>query len=150
MPEIFSLESGDYPRAFEKLKEAAGLRSSRAEPWFGMGDSLVRQAYGAGDIRNTPILLEAIEAYNKAVAIEKRNNAASAQHEMGLARLAQAYVGLGDVYLWASILISPKRAFSTNKPKRLIPVHPTLMSGRQYYIWRKGNSARRRRSMKRP
>ena len=94
----YLLESGDYPRAFEKLKEAAGLRPSRAEAWFGMGDSLVRQAYGAGDARNTPILLEAIEAYNKAVAIEKRNNATSAQHEMGLARLAQAYVGLGDVY----------------------------------------------------
>jgi tetratricopeptide (TPR) repeat protein len=63
-----------------------------------MGDSLVRQAYGAGDARNTPILLQAIEAYNKAVDVEKRNNATTAQHEMGLARLAQAYVGLGDVH----------------------------------------------------
>jgi len=94
----FLLESGNYPPAQEKFKEAAGLRPSRAEAWFGMGDSLVRQAYGAGDSRNTPILLEAINAYNKAVAIEKKNNAASAQHELGLARLAQAYVGLGDVH----------------------------------------------------
>ena len=83
---------------FDKFKEAAGLKSSRAEAWFGIGDSLVRQAYGAGDARNTPILSEAINAYNKAVEIEKKKNAASAQYEMGLARLAQAYVGLGDVH----------------------------------------------------
>jgi tetratricopeptide (TPR) repeat protein len=94
----FLLEGGDFPPAHEKFKEAAGLRPSRAEAWFGMGDSLVRQAYGAGDARNTPLLLEAINAYTKAVDIEKRNNATSAQHEMGLARLAQAYVGLGDVH----------------------------------------------------
>lgn len=94
----FLLEGADYPPALQKFKEAAGLRPSRAEAWFGMGDSLVRQAYGAGDSRNTPILLEAINAYNRAVEIEKKNNAASAQQEMGVARLAQAYVGLGDVH----------------------------------------------------
>jgi tetratricopeptide (TPR) repeat protein len=94
----FLLEGGDYPPAHEKFKEAAALRPARAEAWFGMGDSLVRQAYGAGDARNTPLLLDAINAYTKAVDIEKRNNAASAQHDMGLARLAQAYVGLGDVH----------------------------------------------------
>jgi tetratricopeptide (TPR) repeat protein len=94
----FLLEAGDYPPSHDKFKEAAELRPSRAEAWFGMGDSLVRQAYGAGDARNTPLLLEAVNAYTKAVEIEKRNNAASAQHQMGLARLAQAYVGLGDVH----------------------------------------------------
>jgi tetratricopeptide (TPR) repeat protein len=94
----YLLAAGDYPVAHEKFKEATGLKSSRPEAWFGTGDSLVRQAYGAGDARNTPILLEAINAYNQAVQIEKKKNAASAQYEMGLARLAQAYVGLGDVH----------------------------------------------------
>jgi tetratricopeptide (TPR) repeat protein len=94
----FLLGNADYRPAYDKFKEAARLRFSRAEAWFGIGDSLVRQAYGAGDARNTPILLEAINAYRKAVDLEKRSNATSAQHEMGLARLAQAYVGLGDVH----------------------------------------------------
>ncbi len=50
----FLLENADYPTAHERFKEAAALRASRAEAWFGLGDSLVRQAYGAGDARNTP------------------------------------------------------------------------------------------------
>jgi tetratricopeptide (TPR) repeat protein len=94
----FMLEAGDYPPALEKFKEAARLKSSEAEAWFGIGDVLVRQAYGSGDARNTPILSEAIKAYDKAVEIEKRNNATVGQHYTGQAKLAQAYVGLGDVY----------------------------------------------------
>jgi tetratricopeptide (TPR) repeat protein len=94
----FLLEKADYQTARERFKEAASLRASRAEAWFGLGDSLVRQAYGAGDARNTPILLDAIEAYRKAVDIEKNKNAPSTQYDTGLARLAQAYVGLGDVH----------------------------------------------------
>jgi tetratricopeptide (TPR) repeat protein len=94
----FSLEAGDYSPALAKFKEAAGLKSSEAEAWFGIGDALVRQAYGSGDSRNTPILLEAIKAYDKAVEIAKGKNATTAQHYSGQAKLAQAYVGLGDVY----------------------------------------------------
>lgn len=94
----FMLEAGDYQPALEKFKEAAQLKSSEAEPWFGMGDALVRQAYGSGDARNTPILAEAIKAYDKAVAIAQKKNATAAQHYAGQAKLAQAYVGLGDVY----------------------------------------------------
>ena len=94
----FMLEAGDYPPALEKFKEAAGLKSTEAEAWFGIGDALVRQAYGSGGSRNTPILSEAIKAYDKAVEIAKGKNATAAQHYSGQAKLAQAYVGLGDVY----------------------------------------------------
>lgn len=94
----FMLEAGDYLPALEKFKEAAALKPTEGEPWFGIGDAVVRQAYGAGDSRNTPILLEAITAYNKAVEIQKRKNATTAQHYTGQTQLAQAYVGLGDVY----------------------------------------------------
>lgn len=94
----FMLDAGDYPPALEKFKEAARLKPSKSEVWFAMGDALVRQAYGSGDSRDTAILSEAIEAYNKAVEIEKSKNAAAAGHYMGQAQLAQAYVGLGDVY----------------------------------------------------
>ncbi len=94
----FMLEAGEYQPALEKFKEAAQLKSSEAEAWFGIGDVLVRQAYGAGDARNTPILSDAIKAYDKAVEIEKMKNATAAQHYAGQAKLAQAYVGLGDVY----------------------------------------------------
>jgi tetratricopeptide (TPR) repeat protein len=94
----FMLEAGDYQPALEKFKDAAQLRPSEAEAWFGIGDVLVRQAYGAGDARNTPILTEAIKAYDKAVEIEKNKKATAAQHYAGQAKLAQAYVGLGDVY----------------------------------------------------
>ena len=94
----FMLEAGDYLPALEKFKEAARLKPSKSEVWFGMGEALVRQVYGSGDSRNTTILLEAIKAYDKAVEIEKNNNATAAQHYKGQAKLAQAYVGLGNVY----------------------------------------------------
>jgi tetratricopeptide (TPR) repeat protein len=94
----FMLAAGDYRPALEKFEGAARLKPSKSEGWFGIGDALMLQVYGSGDSRNTPILSEAIEAYNKAVEIEKRKNATAAEHYMGQAQLAQAYVGLGDVY----------------------------------------------------
>ncbi len=91
------LAAGDNLPALEKFKEAARLKPSEAEVWFGIGDALVGQVYGSGDSKKTAILLEAIEAYNKAIEIEKSQNA-TAQHDMGRAKLAGAYVGLGNVY----------------------------------------------------
>jgi len=104
----FMLEAGEYQPALEKFKEAAQLKPSEAEAWFGIGDVLVRQAYGAGDARNTPILSDAIKAYDKAVEIEKMKNATAAQHYAGQAKLAQAYVGLGDVYALGAAPDFPK------------------------------------------
>ncbi|MEY2500412.1 MAG: hypothetical protein QOI07_746 [Verrucomicrobiota bacterium] len=92
------LDSGDYLSALAKFREATQAKAADPYAWFGIGDSLVRQAYGAGDARNTPLLEEAIKAYNRAVEIAKKKDATSAEHYAGKAKLAQAYVGLGDVY----------------------------------------------------
>lgn len=94
----FMLGAGDYRPALEKFKEAARLKPSKSEVWFGMGEALVRQAYGLGHSRNTLMLVEAQKAYDKAVEIEKNNNAATGQYYPGQANLARAYVGLGNVY----------------------------------------------------
>jgi tetratricopeptide (TPR) repeat protein len=95
---FYDLDSGDYSSALARFREATGINAAEPDAWFGIGDSLVRQAYGSGDARNTPLLEEAIKAYNKAVAIAKKKDATSAEHYAGKAKLAQAYVGLGDVY----------------------------------------------------
>lgn len=92
------LAAGDNVPALEKFKEAARLKPSEAESWFGIGDALVGQAYGSGDSKTTAILSEAIEAYNKAIEIERSENATAAQHDAGQAKLAGAYLGLGNVY----------------------------------------------------
>jgi tetratricopeptide (TPR) repeat protein len=89
-------ETGDYLRALSQFRETARLQPSELEPWFGIGDSLVRQTYAAGDPRNTPLLSEAIAAYNHTIALEKKSD--TAEYSLGRAKLAQAYVGLGDVY----------------------------------------------------
>jgi tetratricopeptide (TPR) repeat protein len=94
----FLLETGDNRQALEKFKEATRINSSEADAWFGMGDALLRQAYGSGDPNNAPMLSEAIAAFNKAVEIEKSKNATTAEHYMGKAKLAETYVRLGNVY----------------------------------------------------
>ncbi|HZE13662.1 MAG TPA: tetratricopeptide repeat protein, partial [Chthoniobacterales bacterium] len=89
-------QSGDFSRALAQFKEAARLQPSEIEPWFGVGDSLVRQTYASGDPRNTPLLSEAIAAYNHTIELEKKSD--TADYSIGRAKLAEAYVGLGDVY----------------------------------------------------
>ncbi len=94
----FRLDSGEYSSALARFREATELDPGAPDGWFGIGDSLVRQAYGAGDARNTPLLEQAIAAYNKAVEIAKKKNATAAEYYAGKTKLAQAFVGLGDVY----------------------------------------------------
>jgi tetratricopeptide (TPR) repeat protein len=90
------LQNGEYSSAYARFKEASQLRPSEVYSWFGMGDALVRQTYGSSDPQNAAILSEAIEAYRHAAEIEKASNAA--EHSLGPEKLAQAYVGMGDVY----------------------------------------------------
>lgn len=97
----FMLGMGNYPAALETFKEAARLKSSEAGAWFGIGDALMFQAYTSGDSNKAPMLTESIAAYNKAAEIEKRKNTAAAEHYLGRTKLAQAYLGLGNVYALA-------------------------------------------------
>ncbi|PYI93723.1 MAG: hypothetical protein DME97_05555 [Verrucomicrobia bacterium] len=94
----FLLETGDNRQALEKFKEATRINSSEAEAWSGMGDALLRQAYGSDDSIDAAITLEAIAAYNKAVEIEKSKNSTATEQDMSKANLAKAYVRLGNVY----------------------------------------------------
>jgi tetratricopeptide (TPR) repeat protein len=98
----YDLQAGNYPGGLAQFRQAAQIKPQRADAWFGIGDALVREAYGAGDARNTPILTEAIQAYQRAVAIEKDRNTRAGEHFQAQSRLAQAYVGLGDVYALGS------------------------------------------------
>jgi tetratricopeptide (TPR) repeat protein len=93
-----SLETRDYSSALKDFKEAAHRRPSHSSPWFGIGDTLVRQFYASGDSRNAPILSDAINAYNKAIEIERKGGPSREQKDVGHSKLAEAYVGLGDVY----------------------------------------------------
>jgi len=93
-----ALENRDYASALKNFKEAARRNSSESSPLFGIGDTLVRQFYTSGDSRNAPILSEAINAYNKAIDIEQRSAHSGGRKEVGHSKLAEAYVGLGDVY----------------------------------------------------
>jgi tetratricopeptide (TPR) repeat protein len=93
-----SLETRDYSSALRNFKEAARRNSSESSPWFGIGDTLVRQFYASGNSRNAPILAEAINAYNNAIEIEKRTKHSRERKGLGHSKLAEAYVGLGDVY----------------------------------------------------
>lgn len=95
---IFHLDSGDYSSALARFREATEIEPDAPDGWFGLGDSLVRQAFGSGDARNTPLLEQAISAYNKAVQIAKQKNATTGEFYSGKTKLSQAYVGLGDVY----------------------------------------------------
>lgn len=95
---FFELDSGEYLSALRKFREATQINSAEPDAWFGIGDSLVLQAYGAGDTRNTSLLEEAIKAYHKASEIAKKKNDTTAEHYAGKMKLADAYVGLGDVY----------------------------------------------------
>ncbi len=91
-----SFQADDYRVALARFKEATRLNPSEVEPWFGIGDALVRQIYAAGDPRNTPLLSEAIEAYSHTIVLQKKSD--TAEYSVGRAKIAQAYVGLGDVY----------------------------------------------------
>jgi len=93
-----SLETRDYSSALRNFKEAARRNSSESSPWFGIGDTLVQQFYASGNSRNAPILTEAINAYNNAIEIEKRTKHSGERKGLGHGKLAEAYVGLGDVY----------------------------------------------------
>jgi|GEM_PF-3233929 len=89
-------QTDGYPDALAKFKEAARLNPSEVEPWFGIGDALVRQTYASGDPRNTPLLSEAIQAYHHTIDLQKKSD--TAEYSIERAKIAQAYVGLGDVY----------------------------------------------------
>jgi tetratricopeptide (TPR) repeat protein len=94
----FLLETGENRQALDKFKEATRIKSSAAEAWSGMGDALLRQAYGSGVSNNAAMLSQAIDAYNKAIEIEKGEDATAAEHSLSKAKLAETYVRLGDVY----------------------------------------------------
>ena len=117
------LAAGDNLPALEKYKEAARLKPSDAEVWFGIGDALVGQVYGSGESK-TAILSEAIEAYNKAIEIEKSQNATAAQHDMGQAKLAGAYVGLGNVYVVGAEPDFPKAEAFYKQAEAIDPESP--------------------------
>lgn len=91
-----AFQADDYPGALARFKEAARLNPSEVEPWFGIGDALVRQTYASGDPRNTPLFSEAIQAYNHTIDLQKKVDTAA--FSIGRAKIAQGYVGLGDVY----------------------------------------------------
>lgn len=93
-----SLEARDYSSALRDFREAARRKPSHSSPWFGIGDTLVRQFYASGDSRSAPILSEAINAYNEALEIEKKSAPSGTRNDLGHSKLAEAYVGLGDVH----------------------------------------------------
>jgi len=93
-----ALDMVDYPAALQRFQTAAHMKPGESSPWFGIGYTLVRQVYSSGDSRNAPVLADAINAYTRALDIEKRNNRPIRPAELGHSKLAEAYVGLGDVY----------------------------------------------------
>lgn len=94
-----SLDNLNYADALQRFQAAARLNPSESAPWFGIGDTLVREFFAStGDSRNAPILSDAINAYTRALDIEKGNNPANRPTQIGHSKLADAYVGLGDVY----------------------------------------------------
>lgn len=98
----FMLGMGNYAAALETFKEAAQLKSSETGAWFGIGDALMFEAYASGDYsKKAPMLTESIAAYDKAAEIEKKKNATAAEHHLNRTKLAQAYLGLGNVYALA-------------------------------------------------
>jgi tetratricopeptide (TPR) repeat protein len=115
-------QAGDYSGALAPFKKAARLQPSELEPWFGIGDSLVRQTYASGDPRNTPLLSDAIDAYNHTIALEKKSE--SADYSIGRAKLAEAYVGLGDVYAVAEKPDFDKATALYQKAKDIDPGSP--------------------------
>ena len=93
-----ALDTLDYGSALNQFRTAARLKPAESAPWFGIGDTLVRQFYASADSRNAPILADAINAYTRALEIEKRNTNSLRSSQSGHSKLAEAYVGLGDVY----------------------------------------------------
>jgi len=121
------LQFGEYSSAHSKFREASHLDPSEIEPWFGIGDALVRQTYGSGDPRNTAILTEAVEAYRRAAELEKARN--SGELSIGPAKIAQAYVGMGDVYAVAEKPDFDKAAALYHKAKEVDPDSPDPAMG---------------------
>ena len=119
-----SLETRDYSAALQDFKEAAERKPSQSSPWFGIGDTLVRQVFAAGGSRNAPILSEAINAYNKAIEIEKMNKDSGEQKELGASKLAEAYVGLGDAYSVGADPDTKKAESFYGKARELDPGSP--------------------------
>ncbi|HJT82019.1 MAG TPA: tetratricopeptide repeat protein, partial [Chthoniobacterales bacterium] len=93
-----ALDTANYPEALHRFKDAARMKPGESSPWFGIGDTLVRQFYASGDSRDAPILSDAINAYNRALDIEKRHRRPNRSAKFGHSKLSEAYVGLGDVY----------------------------------------------------
>ena len=92
-----SLDRLDYRNAYDRFKAAAQLKPAESSPWFGIGDTLVRQLAMSGS-KDAAVSSEAIDAYNRALDIEKRNSRPNHPAEFGQSKLADAYVGLGDAY----------------------------------------------------
>ena len=92
-----ALDTLDYRTAYDQFKAAAQLKPTESSPWFGIGDTLVRQR-AINDSTDPAISSEAIDAYNRALDIEKRNSRPDQPAELRQSKLAEAYVGLGDAY----------------------------------------------------
>jgi tetratricopeptide (TPR) repeat protein len=125
----FFLGTDDYRQALEKFKEATRINSSAAEAWSGRGDALLRQAYVSGESNQATIILEAIEAYNKAVEIEKRKNSTATEHDISKANLAKAYVRLGNVYAQGTDPDFPKAETLYKQAAAADPESPYLYVG---------------------
>jgi tetratricopeptide (TPR) repeat protein len=120
----FLLETGDNRQALEKFKEATRINSSAAEAWSAMGEALLRQAYGSDDSIHAAMTLEAIEALNHAVEIEKRKNS-----DMSKANLAKAYVRLGILYAQGTNPDFPKAEALYKQAAATDPGSPYLYDG---------------------
>lgn len=125
----FLLETNDNRQAVEKFKEATRINSSAAEAWSGMGEALLRQAYGSDDSIHEAITLEAIEALKTAVEIEKGKNSTSTEHDMSKANLAKAYVRLGSVYTQGTNPDFPKAEALYKQAAATDPASPYLYVG---------------------
>jgi tetratricopeptide (TPR) repeat protein len=125
----FLLETNDNRQALEKFKEATRINSSAAEAWSGMGEALLRQAYGSDDSIHAAMTLEAIEALNQAVEIEKRKNSTATGHDMSKANLAKAYVRLGNLYAQGTDPDFPKAEALYKQAAATDPGSPYLYDG---------------------
>jgi tetratricopeptide (TPR) repeat protein len=107
-----ALDNLDYSTALQRFQTAAHLNPTESAPWFGIGDTLVRQVFVSGAGTNLARRSDAINAYTQALDIEKRKTRPNrpiqrghsswrlwpSEVEVGHNELAEAYVGLGDLY----------------------------------------------------
>jgi tetratricopeptide (TPR) repeat protein len=125
----FLLETGDNRQAIEKFKEATRINSSAAEAWSGIGDALLRQAFGSDDSIHAAMTLEAIDAFKKAVEIDERKNSAATEPAMSKANLAKAYIRLGNVYAQGTNPDFPKAEALYKQAAATDPGSPYLYVG---------------------